>query len=135
MSTNIPIGGNGGQPRLDPTKGADVPASAPPQPSKIPDKPLVEISNTRDMKKAEYKGAHISISDEQLIRAIEKAMKQMQGPDTVLDFSVHEKTKQIMVKVLNKDSGEIIREIPPEKHLDFVAKLWEMAGIIIDERR
>jgi flagellar protein FlaG len=40
-----------------------------------------------------------------------------------------------MVKVLNTDTGQVIREIPPEKNLDFVAKLWEMAGILVDERR
>ncbi|HBM74934.1 MAG TPA: flagellar biosynthesis protein FlaG, partial [Clostridiaceae bacterium] len=26
-------------------------------------------------------------------------------------------------------------EIPPEKILDMVAKLWEIAGIFVDERR
>jgi flagellar protein FlaG len=40
-----------------------------------------------------------------------------------------------MVKVINSDTNEIIREIPPEKTLDLVAKMWEMAGIIVDERR
>jgi flagellar protein FlaG len=39
------------------------------------------------------------------------------------------------VKVLNKDNGEVIREIPSEKTLDFVAKLREATGILIDERR
>jgi len=29
----------------------------------------------------------------------------------------------------------MIREIPPEKILDLVAKMWEMAGILIDEKR
>ena len=30
---------------------------------------------------------------------------------------------------------EIIKELPPEKTLDMIAKVWEMAGILIDERR
>jgi flagellar protein FlaG len=40
-----------------------------------------------------------------------------------------------MVKVMDKEDGKVIREIPPEKTLDLVAKLWELAGILVDERR
>ena len=32
-------------------------------------------------------------------------------------------------------TNEIIREIPPEKILDMVAKMWDTAGLIVDERR
>ncbi|MEO3947295.1 flagellar protein FlaG [Gorillibacterium sp. CAU 1737] len=93
------------------------------------------IGTVKELKQAELSGENISISDEQLIRSIERAIKAMEGASTQLDFSIHGKTKQIMVKVLDKESGKIIREIPPEKTLDFVAKMWEMAGILVDERR
>lgn len=96
---------------------------------------LQSAQSVKDLKLAGLKGEHVTISDEQLVRAIERAVKAMQGASTQLQFSVHEKTKQIMVKVLNSDTGQVIREIPPEKNLDFVAKLWEMAGILVDERR
>ena len=39
-----------------------------------------------------------------------------------------------MVKVIDQNTDEIIREIPPEKILDMVAALWEMAGIIVDRK-
>lgn len=92
------------------------------------------IKSAKDLRLAEMQGERVSISEEQLIKAIDKAIKALDGPVTALDFSVHKGTKQIMVKVLNKDTGEIIREIPPEKTLDLVAKLWEMAGLFVDER-
>ncbi|NIK79338.1 flagellar protein FlaG [Paenibacillus castaneae] len=93
------------------------------------------ITNISDLKNAELRGEHYTVSDEQLVKAIDKAIKSMQGKATNLEFTVHDKTKLISVKVLDSDSGEVIREIPPEKTLDFVAKLWEMAGILIDEKR
>ena len=40
-----------------------------------------------------------------------------------------------MVQVVDSDTGEIIREIPPQKILDLVAKLWELSGVFLDERR
>ncbi len=79
-------------------------------------------------------GENVQISDQQVIRMIEKANKALQLRSTAFEFAVHKQTKQIMVKVFDKDSGEIIREIPPQKVLDMVAKMWELAGLLIDER-
>lgn len=95
---------------------------------------LEMIQNAQELKRAEAKGERVSISEEQLILAIDKAVKAVEGLPTVLDFSVHKTTNQIMVKVLERDTGKVIREVPPEKLLDFVAKLCEMAGIIIDKK-
>jgi flagellar protein FlaG len=93
------------------------------------------INNISELKRAELRGDNYTISDEQLVKAIEKAIHSMQGKNTTLEFSIHEKTKLISVKVKDADTGDVIREIPPEKTLDFVAKLWQMAGILIDEKR
>lgn len=87
-----------------------------------------------EAKKAELQGKPIPMSEEQWIRAVEKALKQAQGPVTYLDFSVHKPTKEVMVRVINQETGEVIREIPPEKHLDLVANLMKMAGILVDKR-
>jgi flagellar protein FlaG len=95
---------------------------------------LTKLSRQGELKKAELRGEHITISEEQLVKAIDRAIKAMEGKSTNLEFSVHKQTNIISVKVLDSASGEVIREIPPEKNLDFVAKLWEMAGILIDEK-
>jgi flagellar protein FlaG len=96
---------------------------------------VTSIQTVREMKTAEYRGEHLAVSDEQLIKAIDRAIKAAEGSATSLEFSIHDATNQIMVKVLEKDTGRVIREIPPEKMMDMVAKLWEMAGILVDERR
>lgn len=54
--------------------------------------------------------------------------------DTRFEFSVHEGTEKIMVKVIDERTDEIIREIPPEEILNMVAKIWELAGILVDKR-
>ena len=44
-------------------------------------------------------------------------------------------------KILNFDlfmrekTKETIKELPPEKTLDMIAKVWEMAGSMVDEKR
>jgi flagellar protein FlaG len=95
---------------------------------------VLKLNDERDLKNAELQGANIPISEEQLIRTIAKSLKILEGPQTSFDISVHEKTKNIMVKVLNRENGEVIREIPPEKILDMVANMMEVAGVIINKR-
>lgn len=96
-----------------------------------------EIANIRTAKEAynkERQGVKLSVGEELLIRNIDRAVKALQGPETTLDISIHEKTHDIMVKVLNKETGEVLREIPREQTLDLVAKMMEIAGILIDEK-
>lgn len=74
-------------------------------------------------------------NEHEVIHAIEKANKHIRTYDRRLEFSIHEATKQIMVKVINTENDSVIREIPSEKILDMVAHLWEVAGILVDEKR
>ena len=39
------------------------------------------------------------------------------------------------IKIVDKDTDEIIKEFPAEKTLDMIARVWEMAGIMVDEKR
>jgi len=42
--------------------------------------------------------------------------------------------ERIVVEVINKESGEVIRQIPPEYILDVLAKIDALLGVFIDER-
>ena len=50
-------------------------------------------------------------------------------------FGIHEKTNRVTIKIVDKKSKEVIKEYPPEKTLDMIAKVWEMAGLLVDEKR
>ncbi len=100
--------------------------------------PPVRLQQKRE-EKEEAEGKNLNsentqVTEEQVIKAIEQANKAMELIQTRFEFSIHEKTKEIIVRVYNKETGELIREIPPEKILDIVAKIWELAGLIVDER-
>jgi flagellar protein FlaG len=71
----------------------------------------------------------------QLMVAIEQANQTLQIRDRHFRFTIHQATKKIMVQVIDAKTEEVIKEIPPEKILDLVARLWELAGIFVDEKR
>ena len=50
-------------------------------------------------------------------------------------FKIHERTNEVMVKIVDADTEEVLREIPPEKLLDMFANMLELAGLLVDERR
>lgn len=54
---------------------------------------------------------------------------------TRCEFSINEPTKRISIKVIDKQTEEVIREIPPEESLEMLAKIWELAGLLVDEKR
>lgn len=72
-------------------------------------------------------------SKEQLKQAVDKMNKNMHNSEVM--FGIHEATKRITIKVVDKETKEVIRELPPEKTLDMIAKVWELAGILVDEKR
>lgn len=74
------------------------------------------------------------ITEDFLQKVIERVNKQLRGTNREFNYSIHEKTGQYMIKVLDQDTKEVIREIPPEKVLDAVAKMWDLTGIFVDER-
>ena len=72
-------------------------------------------------------------SKEQIRQSVEKINKQMSNGEAI--FGIHEATNRVMIKIVDKDTKEVIKEFPPEKTLDMIAKVWEMAGIMVDEKR
>lgn len=55
--------------------------------------------------------------------------------NTKLQYSIDEETQRISIKIIDKDTDKVIREVPPEETLEAIKKIWEIAGIIVDEKR
>ncbi len=51
-----------------------------------------------------------------------------------LNFSIDKDSKELVVKVINPATNEVIRQIPPQEILDLAASLQQMAGILIDKQ-
>ena len=67
-------------------------------------------------------------------KAVEEANSVIFKDNDHFEFKIHEGTGRIMVKLVDNDTKEVIKEIPPEKILDLVASIWDLVGILVDER-
>lgn len=72
-------------------------------------------------------------SEATMADAVSKANLKMEH--TRCEYSYHKKTNRVSIKVIDRDTNEVIREIPPEKSLDMLQKMWELAGMLVDEKR
>ncbi|MBQ4283175.1 MAG: flagellar protein FlaG [Lachnospira sp.] len=54
---------------------------------------------------------------------------------TIAEFGYNEPTNRITIKIKDKETDEVIKEIPSDKALEMLAKAWELAGILVDEKR
>lgn len=69
----------------------------------------------------------------QLKKAVEEINKKMLHNSEAV-FGIHEGTNRVTIKIVDKESKKVIKEIPPEETLDMIAKVWELAGIMVDEK-
>ncbi len=69
---------------------------------------------------------------EQFDKAIETANKSLAGTNSHLSYDVHKGTNRLMIKILDNETKEVIREFPPEKDLDILAKILEQTGLLFD---
>lgn len=93
-----------------------------------------EIKPQITQNKEDFLPRERQVKDEQVVKAIEKANKSFQPFDRKFERSVHERTNTVMIKVIDASTDEVIREIPPEKLLDMVANMLEVAGILVDTK-
>ncbi len=74
------------------------------------------------------------ITKEELEQTVEKANQYLLGLKTQFDFKVHEGTGRTVVRLVDKQTKEVVKEIPPEKMLDVLASIWDTAGILVDRK-
>lgn len=72
-------------------------------------------------------------SDSSLKNAVEQINRNSSNMEAV--FGYHEGTHRVTIKIVDKDTKEVKREYPAEKTLDMIQKVWEMAGLMVDEKR
>lgn len=75
-----------------------------------------------------------NITREELENEVEAVNKYLELTFTSLKFNVHEKLDRIFVQIIDQQTEELIREVPPEKFLDMIAAMLENMGLLIDER-
>ena len=94
----------------------------------------VNVSTQAEYYKEESKKEGIYQNNAQkLKKAVEKANKNAQK--THCEFAYHEDTNRISISIKDNETGDVIKEIPAEETLDMLSRMWELAGLFVDDKR
>lgn len=80
------------------------------------------------------KKEQLELTKEELTQVVNKSNEYTLGLDAQFEFRIHERTGRTLVRLVNKESGEVLKEIPPQKMLDIVADIWDAIGINVDRK-
>jgi len=70
-------------------------------------------------------------SRDDLSAAVKKMNESLPASAQSLQFSIDEDSKDIVVKVIDQNTKEVVRQIPTEEALDIAKSLDKMRGLLI----
>ena len=76
----------------------------------------------------------VQVTAEDMQEMTEALNKFMQSMSADLKFTVHDKTQQLMVQLIDMAEQKVLKEFPPRDFLDMVAKIREYVGALLDKR-
>lgn len=96
-------------------------------------KPVVEPNRASYVRRpANAVIEHAEHTRQAVREALDKLQKLARDNSTTLDISVDSETGIYVIRVLDAQTGEIIREVPPKEVLNAVSIILRIAGIHID---
>jgi len=74
------------------------------------------------------------LSRDEAEQVTDKMNKLLELINTDLQFSLHEKTKRLIVQMVDKRDGTVLKEFPPHELLDTIANIQEYVGMLLDKK-
>ena len=88
--------------------------------------------NGKDGNRDDSQAKQTISENSQIKKAVDEINKKAHNSEAV--FGIHDATNRVTIKIVDKDTKKVLKEYPPEKNLDMIAKVWEMAGLLVDQK-
>ena len=85
-------------------------------------------------RKQEVPSAREEIPREEVEKAVEKLNRLMGIIDKRYEYSIHENSHRLSVKIVDQQNGDVLAEIPTKQALDLLESFSQMAGLFFDKR-
>ncbi|QHQ60671.1 hypothetical protein Ana3638_07715 [Anaerocolumna sedimenticola] len=112
-----------------------VPAGINPTGAEVTDTAAGKTFTSKQESKEEEKQKDAQANANRIKSILNETNNKIKPARTRCEFSYHEEVNRVSIKVMDVDTDKVIREIPPEETLEMLQKLWEVAGLLVDEKR
>jgi len=96
-----------------------------------PDRKIKDDQQIKEEKNVEDGQEDVQVSQD-LLNELEHNINTIHNIG--LEFSMHEESGRTLIKVVEKDTGDLIKQIPPEEVLELIARMGDVLGILFDKR-
>jgi len=73
-------------------------------------------------------------SAEEIHKDLAMINEQLKSLNSSIQFSVDDKANEVIVRIVDRDTGEVIRQIPPESIVRLRESLKEMSGLFVEKK-
>jgi flagellar protein FlaG len=99
--------------------------------------PVVKTETSSQVKtdndsKSRHRGVKTNIDPQASKELAEEVKNLIEDLNIGVNFKIHDKTGDLVVQVLNRDTGDVIRQIPPEDVVKLHEKLVELRGVLYE---
>jgi len=101
----------------------------------VQEHPAAARREKQEVSKKEQSTAKKPVQEEHLDHALEMLNSAAQSRNRSILFNLQSDSGRVQVKVVDKDTDKVIREIPSEEVMAMVEKLHDYIGMLTDEKR
>ena len=116
-------------------RNVQIPVSA----SNLPEQTVrSQHKAVKELKQVDEKSAKSVVENQlgksQLNKYAEKLSKVMEILNHSIRFSVDDESDRMIIRIVNSETNEVIRQIPPKEMLQLMHRLDQLAGLMLDEK-
>ncbi len=77
---------------------------------------------------------HQNVNTSELTTAVDKVQQYIEPFNNNIEFSINKDTNQIVIKVIDKQTQEVIKQIPSEEMIEMAKALDKIKGILVKQK-
>lgn len=93
------------------------------------------LNKVNNMEYTDESGKLNIVTEKKIKDAITMANNKLLPTKTRCEYTYHDDINQISIKIYDCDTDKVVKEIPTEDAIKAIQKIWELAGLLVDEKR
>lgn len=92
------------------------------------------VNKTKHSIERDIIGPSQDVNEEGINDRIDAINKKLEKQQLETSYERHEATNRLVIRLVDKETKEVVKEIPPEKLLDYAAGMDEILGLFVDKK-
>lgn len=94
----------------------------------------IPITKATEANKSDQIISESNVSEMETKKFVDEINKLFEHEKIHAEYTVHEGFGDIIIKIVDNETKQVIKEFPKEKVINMVRKLCDIAGIMIDQK-